>query len=61
MSAGVLLVENHTDETTEFGVFFFCRLKTYGECNLNPVKVCSHMEPDLIYRMYSVAALQNLY
>lgn len=40
---------------------FFCRLKTYGECNLNPMKVYSHMEPGLIYRLYSVVALQNLH
>lgn len=59
MSADVLLTENQTDETTDF--FFFFRLKTYGECNLNPMEVYSHMEPGLIYRMYSVAALQILH
>lgn len=59
MSAGVLLIENQRDETTDF--FFFFRLKTYGECNSNPMEVYSHMGPGLIYRTYSVAALQILY
>lgn len=45
---------------------FFCRLKAYGEFNLNPMEVQSHKEFGLIYsqfeyNLYSVATLQNLY
>lgn len=38
----------------------FCRLKAYGEFNLNPMEVQSHKELGLIYRFYAVATLQNL-